>query len=358
MNQKKIAIVTLFDCNLGNRLQNYALQQVLKEKAGEVVTFKFYRKYPFKIQIKRDIKFLLGMCGVDKYKIFYWNKAKRRRYEDFNSKYIKCLGPVNLDDLKNVPREYDYYVTGSDQVWHNWNLGKKELEYFYLEFTTPEKRISYAPSFGFSQFPITDIDAHKCGIEGINKLSCREQDGCNLIRTLTGKEAERVIDPTFLLSAGEWRKIENKPAWISDKQIVVCYFLGEITEEYKRYILPYEDNSQYQIVYIGSARSVKEYTITPDEFLYLIDHCDVVFTDSFHACVFSLIFNKNFLAFPRKQNGMEDMKGRIENLFGMLRLKSRWYDEACIEDNLETDYEKLITCEVDKAMQYLNDCFN
>ena len=36
MQNKKIGIVTIYDANYGNRLQNYALQQVIKEMGNEV----------------------------------------------------------------------------------------------------------------------------------------------------------------------------------------------------------------------------------------------------------------------------------------------------------------------------------
>ena len=40
----------------------------------------------------------------------------------------------------------------------------------------------------------------------------------------------------------------------------------------------------------------EHYATGPSEFLYLIENSEAVFTDSFHSCVFSIIFNKPFLS--------------------------------------------------------------
>lgn len=352
---KNIAIVTLYDSNLGNRLQNFALQKVIESLSGNVTTFSY--KFPLIKRAKINVKALLGVCGVKKYEYFYWKKLRDRRCKSFNAKYIKHIGPINIDQWKKLPRLYDYYVIGSDQVWHNWNLAKRELEYFYLQFVPQEKRIAYAPSFGFSTFQESDKEKHRIGLEGINKLSCREQEGCDLIKKLTDKEATRVIDPTFLLSVEEWRKIERKPLWLNDKKIVTCYFLGTITAEYRQRIARFENVPEYQVLFLNSLYSYEEYAVTPDEFLYLIDNSEAVFTDSFHACVFSLLFRKKFLAFPRKQEGMEDMKGRIETLFNILKIRSRWYHDSDIEDDLNVEYENIIDYERKRAILYLKECF-
>lgn len=57
--------------------------------------------------------------------------------------------------------------------------------------------------------------------KGMNKISCREQSGCNLVHKYVGKEAVRVLDPTLLLSADEWRNIEHK-LFFSDKKPYLC----------------------------------------------------------------------------------------------------------------------------------------
>ncbi len=42
----KLGIITLLGDNYGNRLQNYAVQEILKEYADEVYTIKYEKKVP------------------------------------------------------------------------------------------------------------------------------------------------------------------------------------------------------------------------------------------------------------------------------------------------------------------------
>ncbi|MFR2767096.1 MAG: polysaccharide pyruvyl transferase family protein [Thomasclavelia sp.] len=56
-----------------------------------------------------------------------------------------------------------------------------------------------------------------------------------------------------------------------------------------------------------------EYTSGPSEFLYLIHHAKLVCTDSFHACVFSILFDTQFYVFER-ENEIISMNSRIDTL--------------------------------------------
>ena len=354
---KDIAIVTLFDYNLGNRLQNYALQTYLQGMNMNVKTLKYISSKSLRRIVKDDIKLVLGMIGIKKYKIYWWNKQRKSNFDIFNKLYINFGEIVEPNkEIKINTKNYDYFIVGSDQVWHNWRNGNNELDYFYLTFVEEEKRISYAPSFGFSEFPKEDIKKHICGLKGIRALSCREEDGCDLIKRTIGREAIRLIDPSFLLTNEQWRSVERKPKWFSKKQkLIVTYFLGNKPKEYIEYIDDLSKKKNAQIINIFSKDKKEEYIISPDEFLYLIDNADYVCTDSFHACAFSLIFNRNLIAFPRKQDGMEDMKGRIDTLFSVLNIKSRWYTD--LNDNFDEniEYYSLIDKEREKASKYLND---
>lgn len=223
-----------------------------------------------------------------------------------------------LQESQSRWKEYDYAITGSDQVWHNWSHNPDDLAYYYLEFMPREKRINYAPSFGFSEFPESDIEFHKKGLQGFDKLSCREEEMQKLIMNLTGQKVQLVLDPTLLLNLNQWRKFASKPEYDLPDKYLLCYFLGNITEEYEHAI--HEAAGSLPVIHIydiGSPHAKKdspEYLTHPGEFLYLFEHADFVCTDSFHGSAFSVNFGKNFLAFRRRQQNMEGMFGRIESL--------------------------------------------
>ena len=50
--------------------------------------------------------------------------------------------------------------------------------------------------------------------------------------------------------------------------------------------------------------------------------CSAFFTDSFHGCVFSLVFRRQFFAL-RREGRTEDMSGRIATLLNMVGLEDR-----------------------------------
>jgi len=47
--------------------------------------------------------------------------------------------------------EFDFFVTGSDQVWNPFYFEK--LDIFFLTFAKKKRRISYAPSMSVDKLP-------------------------------------------------------------------------------------------------------------------------------------------------------------------------------------------------------------
>ena len=86
-----------------------------------------------------------------------------------------------------------------------------------------------------------------------------------------------------------------------------------------------------------------------------------VVTDSFHGCVFSIIFRKPFIAIGNASRGM----ARFESLLRMFKLENRL---ILSEDNLteellnsEIDYDavhEILTKERKKAVKFLEDAIN
>lgn len=325
MSKKRVLVVTLFDDNnIGNRLQNYALQYALKECGVQVTVLD--NGYTTKPTVKRriivGIQAILGDFGIRKYRGEYQKyitKEKRRKAnEEFDKNSIGDIVSVgNKRVLQMDWTDYDIAIAGSDQIWHRWSKDRYELPFYYLEFMPPEKRVAYAASFGFEDIPQEDYAQHEKGLKGMKYISCREKSGCKIVSEVIGEDVPRVLDPTLLLDASEWRKIEGQ-ATISFKNIkkyAFIYFLGKQDVEYKGQIK--------NIMEIQGIENVIDFSDTnnqnirncgPCEFLSLIDHAEYVFTDSFHCTVFSILFEKNFLVFRRKQYGFEKMFGRIEDL--------------------------------------------
>lgn len=332
---KQVLLVTLFDDNYGNRLQNYALQTVLENQGFEVTNAIQPRpgNNNSKSQRIKDVLMkALALIGIREFKEKCEFKEVIRlrtdKFSEFNHKYIKNMIPIKYYDYSTLDlASYSYAITGSDQVWHNWDHVQGELDFFYLQFIEKEKRIAYAPSFGFSEFPEEDLNMHLTGLRKMNALSTREQKGAELIEKYVGRKAEVVLDPTMLLYSREWDKIIKKPDKEIPSKYLFLYFLGERTpaviNEYKRICM----EKNFQLIDLYSKDSAF-FSMGPLEFIWLIKNADYVCTDSFHAAVFSVLYHKKFTIFKRIGEGFENMFDRIENLLNEFGLMNRVFDES------------------------------
>lgn len=353
--RKNAALVTIFDDNnIGNRLQNYALQQVLTNYGVRVVTLdNGYTSIPNRKDIrKREIKGVLGKCGIQKYKIGYIRGCASENRRKANEQFDK----VNIHHILNVTykdafardwSEFDFAIAGSDQIWHKWRKDVYELPYYYLEFMPQAKRYSYAASFGFSSIPAENFKQHKTGLNEMHFISCREKTGCKIVQDVTGKEALRVLDPTLLLDAMEWRKVaEQAPLFAKNQtKYAFVYFLGKVTEEYRDFIDSTMKASEItNVIDFADVTNPAISQCGPSGFLSLIDKADYVFTDSFHCTVFSVLFHKNFHVFRRVESGFENMFDRLEDLLSSKGLLDRIYGgtTACATNDFDVLYKQSI----------------
>lgn len=336
---KKILLVTLQGDNIGNRLQNYALQEKIKEMNFEVYN-PYYDLQEFdsiRKRVEHGVKVFLATIGVNKYKSNWIREKRLKKYSEFNNKYIDNMFKINYSNVfKRNWEEFDYAVTGSDQVWHGWTNNEYELLYFYLEFMPINKRISYAPSFGFDEFPKDQVSVHKKGLKRMTGLSIREKSGVDLIKKYAERDAKLVLDPTLLLSVSDWKIIEKSSPLFKNRDYILMYFLGEKNNQYISDIKKIAENKSLDIIDIYNRNSIDSMLTTPDEFVWLIEHAEYICTDSFHATLFSILFHKKFLSFKRKELGMDKMFSRIENILSIYDLTDRVYDNNI--EKIEEDY--------------------
>lgn len=250
---------------------------------------------------------------------------------------------------------YNFAVTGSDQVWRNWSHTSEEAAYYYLEFMPREKRVSYSGSFGFSQFPESDYEYHKKGLEGFDKLSCREQEGVNLIKQIINKDAQLVLDPTLLLKASQWRELSRRPNTEIPEHYVLLYIFGN--EDFSKPV-------EIQQAIKKAAQDLpiidlwtNEYYYSLEEFLYLFDHADLILTNSFHGTAFSINFGKNFYSLVSKN----DHSGRINSILNSLNLTDHIYTPESSSRPAEINYNEVnekLNILRESSLKYLRDCLH
>ena len=365
----KIANLTLDGYfNYGNVLQRYAVCNLLMGLGAEVESLWFSPQagflpylqshYPWMKDSwdwKTWVKLGINWKGAT-HKMFSgenaWEAARNAVIKSFVDRYI----PMRYDvDFTRVADEYDYFVTGSDQVWNPYLA---DLEKLFIKFAPGEKRIAYAASISCPEIPQDKLQAFIDGVNGMKEISVREQAGADLIQQLTGRRVQVVADPTMLVTAEDWRSIARKPSWLKgDEQLLVTYFLGKRPDSVIESIA--RENG-LQIVNMLDERVFEHYAIAPEEWLWLIDHARFTYTDSFHGTVFSILFRTPFVVTERVDAGCASkMTSRIDTLLAKFDLSDRrgtnvnGYMIASPLDMHYGDVDKVLAEEKQKAKTYL-----
>lgn len=318
----KVGIVTINSFNYGNRLQNYALQEVIKSLGFSVDTIPRKAPLNFVGRIKMIRQHILG-TKVAKFDSFEKNITK--------SKFIALAN--DADD--NLSFAYDFFVAGSDQIWNPYYPfnGKSDL----LFFAPPSKRISYAASFGVDSIPNEKEEFYKKYLSQFKAISIRETEGAKIVNKLIGIDAQVVLDPTLLFSKEKWSEIETKTSYSPLKPYVLVYSLGNKNDAFKENIRFL--SKKYIIFDVRSlSDSGCEIAIGPSEFIYLIHHASIVLTDSFHASVFSILFHKRFITFNRP--GL-DMNSRIVSLAKTIKVEDLFDGNGDLYCDKGLDYDKI-----------------
>lgn len=323
----KIAIVTLYDnINIGNKLQNYATQELLKKYANEIKTLSYSEAAGLAPDMGWKGK-IIAKIGIPP-KIAKRKKAilnRRKKFQKFSEKYLDVAPAMDFKSYnRGFSDKYDLYVVGSDQVWHNWSLTKEELDFFFLKFAKRNQRICLAPSFGFRNINKEFELDYKEGLQGFNIISCREESGCKLIENLTGKKALLLPDPTLCLDKNRWIKMASKPKFFLPDKFALVYFIGGKSRETEKQIKNISQKEKLNIIDILDISMPVYYTTSPDEFIYLISRATRVFTDSYHATVFSIIFHVQFNYFKRNDSTGKEMGDRMETLFNMFNINQNY----------------------------------
>lgn len=330
----KVGILTLpLHTNYGGILQAYALQTVLERMGHEVCLIEKhqqplrlpYWKVPFSYS-KRILKNLTGY----KFPILYEQKRnreipiERQNTNKFINRYIKR---IFVDEFANIKEtDFDAIIVGSDQIWRPMYF--PQIENAYLDFVHSRNiiRIAYAASFGTGEWEYTQEQTEHCKelIKKFNAISVRENSGVSLCHKYLGVNAEYVLDPTMLLPKEYYIRLFKKVNTPKSKGNLLGYILDETPEKTsliskvakKKGLVPFRVNSK-----VGDIVAPLEERIQPsvEQWLRGFYDAEFVITDSFHACVFSILFNKPFLVVGNAERGLS----RFTSLLEMFELQQR-----------------------------------
>lgn len=343
----KTAILTIDDqSNYGNRLHNYAKQNVLKsfgdcQSLWWSVDYDLFTKQKF--SVKEKIKFLFNYKNYQK-KVVYdlpLLELKKFRIKKFTEKFID-VKQIDLQDA-DLENSYDFFITGSDQIWNPliWLDKDKYAKAMFLQFCSPKKRIAYAASFGLSKLSYQYVKQFASYIDSIEHISVRKISAAKILKKITGRDVPVVLDFTLMISAEQWVSIEMVPEWYQGENFIFTYFLCDIPKS----VLEYAKKRNIKIYNLTDKRNVDIFASRVEVFIYLIHHFELFCTDSFHGSVFAIQFRKPFIVMNRQEKGAPDMTCRIDTLLDTFNLKD-WYfsfnsEEKDLEIALHPDYSNV-----------------
>lgn len=372
----KIGILTLpLHTNYGGILQAYALQTVIEKMGHEVIVFdaKRHDTNIIKLLLKIPYRLLRNWTKHTNYDIIQEFHIMKR--EKNTSRFIKkYIHTESISDISQVKEsQCKAIVVGSDQVWspvHGANICGSVINAFLpIEKDTNVKFISYAASFGKDAWGYSAVEEQKCKelIQHFDAVSVREDSGVSLCKTYLEHDAMKVIDPTLLLDSNDYISklgIQNVSA---SKGNLLLYIINSTTE--KNAIAKYvEDILSLKAFTVNSkvedsnsATYTETEKIQPpvEEWVRGFYDADFVVTDSFHACVFSILFKKDFIVTGNAGRG----NSRFDSLLKTFGLENRMISNAnstAIEEALKnkidyTSVYEILSRERAKALSFLTD---
>lgn len=262
-------------------------------------------------------------------------------------KHLSLKKYKDVVDVKNAS-----FVVGSDQVWRAlYSRALNSVAFFFLDFIDQKRRsnsISYAASFGLDEWEGSPDETEECGrlLREFKAVSVREHSGVKICKEVFGVEAVQMPDPTLLLYTSDYGKIiDSEKTWLPESKYVAAYVLDE-TDGKAELLQAGADvlhlPLQHLMPHATAKKRRERFPISVPQWLRLIRDCEYFITDSFHGCVFAIIYNKPFVCLGNEGRG----NARFDTLLGTFGLEDRMLTHASPEEiqrvlNTPIDWERV-----------------
>lgn len=294
-----------------------------------------------------------------------WSKVYKFTFEDNNFQMRRIYTRKQYDE---ITADTDLFITGSDQIWNPYCGGYNPM--MFLEFASNKKRVSYSSSISQPEIPIKIKERMNNALNKFIHIAVREQKSVELLNQLLKRnDVKLVVDPTYLLSADEWEKFGNRAVleFTLPKKYIFCYFVGHkrkaVYEEMVQQVKEYTGINEvitlecYDRKYAyGNGRLYKD--AGPYEWVYLLRNASYVCMDSFHATIFALKFQKEFVhAMKNEENEIGSQNTRMHDILNRYGITYKNYNDATDtrwQQNI--DYEKvnpIINAEIEDSLKFL-----
>lgn len=378
----KAGLITYYNYNYGSLLQCYATQRVLESIGVECILLTGKNRRIDNWAAKgRFVIAATARCLRHPLRIpaFYklWNSSRRSSLRHMPKNCLQAMDDFIRDNVASLAvtrrekrkmahtAEYRVFLSGSDQIWSGDSLIVNGDH--FLRFAPRHKRIAWAPSFGSGSVAPYNTCLYRKYIGEYAELSVREEQGVNIIKSLTDREARWVLDPVLMLTGDRWRSLipptlpegERKP-------YLFLYFLNKPTSRAMDAIIVAQQTSGCRVLAFGNR--FDEYQNIPRleydggspwRYLAFIDRAKMVLTDSFHAVAFSLTFHRPFWVFRRNYIHNSDQTARIDSILALCGLSNRLISKQDIlklENGIDFHAaDKALACRRNISLRYLQE---
>jgi hypothetical protein len=353
---KPIGLVTCyFHHNYGSMLQAYATEMIMQRLGLPYRTIACKRPkdymtenkflYIIKKLIIADWNMYLGKKKIERAKKKFPDFARNcqirnEAFETFAKDFFHvsryCKNRVELEALAS---DFSAILVGSDQLWRTDSV---EHGYYTLEWVPDNiRKIAYSTSIGVKKVPWFQVKKNQRFMNRFDYMALREQSACDLVKQLTGRNVQVVLDPTLLFTGEDWLHIQQQKP-LTEGKYIFAYLLGDNPGQ-REYIRKIKERTGCKIValqqldnYIPSDEGFADEApyVGPQEFLNYIRNAEYVFTDSFHCSVFSILYKKKFFTFRRfSEAAKQSTNTRIDNLLYIVGLEHQSWS---VKNDLET----------------------
>lgn len=350
----KLCIITVYNSvNCGSFLQAYSLGEVLSGLGHNVVYYKIKRNVspPSRLQIlksfiKNCYRNNLGTAFLRlKSSLLFW-------YAEKNFKIIS-------EEEENT-NPCDVYIFGSDTLW---NLDSehflKDYDLFWGLRFKDKKKCTYAISLSNVTYEaLCNYTFTKQALNEFKGISVRDKHTSDVISKITNRDVLQVCDPTLLVDKSTFKRFEKEKLPF-EYCLLYVFHDYDFEETFIDEIKLFCHKRHLKLVSLGEYRKWCDCVLpySPENFITLFKNASVIFTNTFHGTIFSLIYNVNFVA-------LGDAKIKVNNLLQEYGLENKKYVKG---EKLETyflskiDFTRVNRIILEKrniSLNYLLECLN
>lgn len=379
----KIGILTLpLHTNYGGILQAYALQTILERMGHEVKVFNkehVLKHISWLDNIRMNIvNFIACLRQRSSFHYVNQNNKFKEDYCLFQQKtcYTRLFVEkyINTCDVRNyshdmIQSDIDVVVVGSDQIWspfHGGCIDGNVVNAFLPQLPIKIKRISYAASFGHDSWKYSRLRTirAKKAIKKFDAVSVREVSGIKLCHDYLDTKAEQHLDPTMLLTKDDYINNINIKSVAKSPGNMLVYVIDSSEEkdkivsfvEHSIQLRSFRVNSRAEDINLNDNCTDDIVQPPVEQWLRGFYDAEFIVTDSFHACVFSILFQKPFVVIANKKRGMARFQSLLDEFGIRERLVCSLEEVKHLDLHTQIDYarvDSILDMERHRSIKYL-----